>query len=68
MAHLTILCATRPEFLSVVRLCSMTPGIRSGFTPFFCDRRLRLRGSGGACEGLEVFFGMGFPEREDKPE
>ena len=29
---------------------------------------LGLRGSGGACERLEVFFGMGFPEREDKPE
>jgi mRNA-decapping enzyme subunit 2 len=30
--------------------------------------QLRPRGSGGAGERLEVFFGMGFPKREDQSE
>jgi hypothetical protein len=30
--------------------------------------QLKPRGSGRAGERLEVFFGMGFPKREDKPE
>jgi hypothetical protein len=29
---------------------------------------VKLRVAGGACEGLEVFFRMGFPEREDQSE
>jgi hypothetical protein len=67
-AHSTTLCDTRPEYLSVVPLCSMMLGIRSDFALFSPDRPFKSRAAGGACEGLEVFFRMGFPEREDQPE
>jgi Dcp2, box A domain len=67
-AHSTTLCDTRPECPSVVQLCSTMLGIRSDFTPFSRNHRFKLCAAGGACERLEVLFGMGFPEREDQPE
>jgi len=47
----------------------MTLGIRSKFILFVCECiGLGCVDAGGAGERLEVFFGMGFPEREDQPE
>jgi len=68
-AHLTTSCSTRPECPSAAQSCSMTLGIRSKFILFVCECiGLGCVDAGGAGERLEVFFGMGFPEREDQPE